>query len=46
MGLTEEGETVDHLYHRGTQIEMEEALQGWLLREKVSNPNKPLTAQI
>jgi len=31
--LTEHGETVDHLYRCGTQIELEEALQNWLRKE-------------
>jgi hypothetical protein len=31
--LTEKGETVEDFYSGGTQIEMEEALKGWLRKE-------------
>jgi len=31
--LTEEGETVDHLYRAGTQVELEAALASWLRKQ-------------
>ena len=34
IALTKEGQTVDDLYHTGSQIEMEEALRTWL-REQI-----------
>jgi hypothetical protein len=53
--LTDKGETVDHLYRCGTQIEMEEALKGWLRKEinrieaqqmSGRQPDKPVVAEI
>ena len=31
--LTEKGETIEQLYHQGTQGELEDALKGWLRKE-------------
>jgi hypothetical protein len=31
--LTDKGETIDHFYRFGTQIELEEALAGWLRKQ-------------
>jgi hypothetical protein len=31
--LTEKGETIEQLYHHGTQGELEDALKGWLRKE-------------
>ena len=45
--LTEAGETVDYFYRAGTQMELEEALAGWLHKQiermpkAQTNPNRP-----
>jgi hypothetical protein len=31
--LTDKGETIDHFYRFGTQLELEEALTGWLRKQ-------------
>jgi hypothetical protein len=47
--LTENGETVEHFYHYGTQMELEEALKGWLRKEidrlKAEAANSEVTRQ-
>ena len=47
IALTEAGETVDHFYQSGTQMELEEALACWLrkqierMRKQQANANPP-----
>ncbi len=46
--LNEKGETIDYFYRCGTQLEMEEALAGWLrsqitrIEQRLATPAGPL----
>jgi hypothetical protein len=43
--LTEAGETIDYFYRCGTQLEMEEALAGWL-RNQITRIEQQLPKSI
>lgn len=45
ISLNEQGQTVDHFYRFGTQIELEEALKQWL-RKTIAQLEKPTDGPI